>query len=160
MLFCFIKFNNQTFLQKMKLYNQCLAFTLLNDGYETVDLPQTIQDDIAVLQCFKNQLLEWNELSKVYWQIHNKIVDECYIRYCHCSIDMDCECEPYNDYEIADEEEWARLTKEKDDIKKKLDELEGDMKQGVPSRLQLVALQILKNIDYPALSWLNMNFND
>ena len=144
----------------MNLYNQCLAFTVLNDGYETVDLPQIIQEDIAVLQCFKNQLLEWNELYKVNRQIHNKIMDECYIRYCHCHIDMDCECEPYNDYEIWDEQEWVRLTQEKDDIKKKLDELEGDMKQGVPSRLQLVALQILKNIDYPALSWLDMNFDD
>ena len=144
----------------MNLYNQCLAFTVLNDGYETVDLPQIIQEYIAVLHCFKNQLLEWNELYKVNRQIHNKIMDECYIRYCHCHIDMDCECEPYNDYEIADEQEWARLTQEKDDIKKKLDELEGDMKQGVPSRLQLVALQILKNIDYPALSWLEINFDD
>ena len=144
----------------MNLYNQCLAFTVLNDGYEKVDLPQIIQEDIAVLQCFKNQLLEWNELYEVNRQIHNKIMDECYIRYCHCHIDMDCECEPYNDYEIWDEQEWARLTQEKDDIKKKLDELEGDMKQGVPSRLQLVALQILKNIDYPALSWLEINFDD
>ena len=147
-------------LQRMNLYNQCLAFTVLNDGYETADLPQIIQEDIAVLQCFKNQLLEWNELSKAESQIQNSIVYECYTRYCHCSIDMDCQCESYNDYDIADEEEWARLTQETDDIKKKLDELEGDMKQGVPSRLQLVALQILKNIDYPALSWLEINFDD
>ena len=33
----------------MNVYNQCLAFTVLNDGYETVDLPQIIQEDIAAL---------------------------------------------------------------------------------------------------------------
>ena len=144
----------------MALYHQCLVFVVLNDDYETHDLPHTIRDDVTVLQCFKNKLLEYNELFELYIQIHNKIVDECYIRYCHCNIDIDCECEPYNDYEIWDEQEWARLTQEKDDIKKKLDELEGDMKQGIPSRLQLAALKILKNIGYPTLSWLNMNFND
>ena len=142
----------------MNLYNQCLAFTVLNDGYETVVLPQTIQDDIAVLTCFKNQLHEWSELFELSIIIQGTI-DECYYRSCDCSILIDCECTNYNDYEIAPgcEQELAKLLQEEVDLKMKLDKLESDMKDEIPSRLKNVARKIVYKIDYQWLSYLNID---
>jgi hypothetical protein len=144
----------------MKFYNQCLAFTLLNDGYETGDLPQTIQDDIAVLTCFKNQLHEWSEQFELSAIIQGKITYDCYYRNCACSIDMDCECTIYNGYEIASgcEEELPRLLQEEVDLKMKFDKLESDMKDVVPSRLRDVAGRIAYKVDYKWLSFLNIDF--
>jgi hypothetical protein len=144
----------------MNLYNQCLAFTVLNDGYETVDLPHTIRDDVTVLTCFKNQLHEWSELFELSTIIQGTIEYECYYRSCDCSIIIDCECTIYNDYEIAPgcEQELAKLLQEEVDLKMKLDKLESDMKDVIPSRLQDVAGKITYKLDYKWLSFLNIDF--
>ena len=142
----------------MNLYNQCLAFTVLNDGYETVDLPHTIRDDIAVLTCFKNQLHEWSELFELSTIIQGTIEYECYYRSCDCSTLIDCECTIYNDYEITPgcEQELAKLKQEEVDLKEKMDKLESDMKDEIPSRLKNVAQKIVYKMDNQWLSHLNI----
>ena len=47
---------NIVLFSEMSLYNQCLISVVLNGDYKTDYLPHTIQDDVAVLQCFKNML--------------------------------------------------------------------------------------------------------
>ena len=59
----------------MTLYNQCLISMVLNGGYKTDDLPHTIQDDVAVLQCFKNKLLEWNAMLDTNLDTISKYID-------------------------------------------------------------------------------------
>jgi hypothetical protein len=153
-------FINKLFSEKMKLYNKCLAFTLLNEGYETDDLPHTIQEDIAVLTCFKNQLHDWSEQFELSTIIQEKITYDYYYRNCACSIDIDCECEPFNDYQVRPgcEEELQKLLQEEVDLKMKLDKLEIDMKDVVPSRLRDVAVRIANKVDYQWLSFLNIDY--
>ena len=82
----------------MNLYNQCLAFTVLNDDYETHDLPQTIRDDVAILQCFKNKLDEWNVVLGLLTQIQERINYYNNYRYYDCEIPIvncDCDCSTY-----------------------------------------------------------------
>ena len=144
----------------MTLYHQCLVFVVLNDDYEIHDLPHTIVKDVTVLQKLKNKLEEWNDLSELLNDIQLKIDYDCYYRSCNCSFLIDCECESFNDYEITDEQEWLRLTQEKEAIKKKLDELEekiSHVKDKMPVCLKDVARKIVKNLNYQWICFLNIN---
>ena len=130
----------------MTLYNQCLISMVLNGGYKTDDLPHTIQDDVAVLQCFKNKLLEWNAMLDRIIEIQERIVD-CHYRNCDCSIQIDCECEPYNDYEVIPEYEIeiTRLKKEQEDLGEELNRLREEImciKDKIPLQLKDVAQKI------------------
>ena len=130
----------------MTLYNQCLISMVLNGGYKTDDLPHTIQDDVAVLQCFKNKLLEWNTMLDRIIEIQERIVD-CHYRNCDCSIQIDCECEPYNDYEVIPEYEIeiTRLKKEQEDLGEELNRLREEImciKDKIPLQLKDVAQKI------------------
>ena len=130
----------------MTLYNQCLISMVLNGGYKTDDLPHTIQDDVAVLQCFKNKLLELNAMLDRIIEIQERIVD-CHYRNCDCSIQIDCECEPYNDYEVIPEYEIeiTRLKKEQEDLGEELNRLREEImciKDKIPLQLKDVAQKI------------------
>ena len=143
---------------ELSFYKQCLLIVVLNDD-QTEDIPQSIQEDVSILHCFKNKLLQYSELNELKFDIYHKRINECEGRCCSCSRDIDCECEPYNDYEIWFEEEWTRLKQKEEDIETKLDELESDMKQGIPSRLQLVAQKLRSMLDYPSISAIALNFD-
>jgi len=60
---------NVVLFQKMSSYNHCLFSVVLNGAYKTDDLPHTIQDDVAVLQAFKNKIHEWNAIDERITQI-------------------------------------------------------------------------------------------
>ena len=79
---------------------------MLNDDYETDNLPHTIRDDVFVLQCFKNKLDEWNVLVRLFNQIQERIDYYCNYHSCNCSIQIDCECSAYfyHYYAISDEQ--------------------------------------------------------
>ena len=148
----------------MNLYNQCLLFVVMKDDYETDDLPHTIQEDIAVLRCFKKKLDERNVILVLHKQIKDQYQEQLdtrwHYRICACSIDIDCECEPFNDYQVRPgcEEELQKLLQEEVDLKMKLDKLEIDMKDVVPSRLRDVAVRIANKVDYQWLSFLNIDY--
>ena len=111
----------------MTLYNQCLLSVVLNGGYETADLVQTIHDDVAVLQCFKNKLDEWNVVLGLLTQIQKNI----YYGY-------------HN--EISDEQEIVRLIEEEEDLRVELDRLRKEIirvKDKIPSHLKDVAQKIM-----------------
>ena len=140
----------------MTLYNQCLISMVLNGGYKTDDLPHTIQDDVAVLQCFKNKLLEWNAMLDRIIEIQERIVD-CHYRNCDCSIQIDCECEPYNDYEVIPgcELEVIRLKKEEEDLEEELNQLREEImciKDKIPLQLKDVAQKISLSYQHPSTS--------
>jgi hypothetical protein len=112
---------------EMTLYNQCLLSVVLNGGYETADLVQTIHDDVAVLQCFKNKLDEWNVVLGLLTQIQKNI----YYGY-------------HN--EISDEQEIVRLIEEEEDLRVELDRLRKEIirvKDKIPSHLKDVAQKIM-----------------
>ena len=145
----------------MTLYNQCLISMVLNGGYKTDDLPHTIQDDVAVLQCFKNKLLEWNAMLDRIIEIQERIVD-CHYRNCDCSFQIDCECEPYNDHEVIPgcELEVRRLKKEEEDLEEELNQLREEImciKDKIPLQLKVVARKIVNKMDDQWLCFLSIN---
>ena len=90
----------------MTLYNQCLMFVVLDGDYKTDDLPQTVQDDVAVLQYFKNMLHDWNATFEMINQIQHRMDIFCYYHnFMH-------------DYEVRPgcELEVSRLIKEEEDL--------------------------------------------
>ena len=146
---------------EMTLYNRCLISVVLNDTYKTDDLPHTIQDDVAVLQCFKNKLLEWNTMLDRIIEIQERIVD-CHYRNCDCSIQIDCECEPYNDYEVIPgcELEVRRLKKEEEDLNEELNQLREEImciKDKIPIQLKNVVQKMVKKMDDEWLCFLSIN---
>ena len=133
---------NVVLFSEMSLYNHCLISVVLNDAYKTDDLPHTIQDDVAVLQCFKNKIHEWNATFERINQIQHRM-NYCYYRNCDCSFQIDCECEPYNDYEVSPE--ITRLIKEEEDLREELDRLRNEImciKDKIPLQLKDVAQKI------------------
>ena len=120
---------------EMTLYNRCLISVVLNDAYKTDDLPHTIQDDVAVLQCFKNKLHEWNAMFDRIIEIQHRIV------YCYY--------QPYNDYEVIPEYEIeiTRLKKEQEDLGEELNRLREEImciKDKIPIQLKNVVQKIVK----------------
>ena len=145
----------------MKLYHQCLTFAVIHDGYETMDLPHSIQGDLDVLNYFKNKLQEWCVMKELHIRSLEKLDYESYYRSCNCSILIDCECIVYNAYEIIPgyEDEITRHTHEEEDLKKKLAQLKRELKQvkdEIPSRLKNVAQKIVYKMDNQWLSHLNI----
>ena len=61
-------------------------FVVLDGDYKTDDLPQTVQDDVAVLQYFKNMLHDWNATFEMINQIQQRMDMICYTRNCLFSI--------------------------------------------------------------------------
>ena len=146
----------------MLLYNQCLVSVVLNGGYKTDDLPHTIQADIDVLQSFKNKLHEWNATFEMINQIQQRMDIFCYYRNCDCSIQIDCECSPYNDFEVRPECELeiTTLTKEEEDLREELDRLRKEIicvKDKIPLQLKDVARKIVNKMDDQWLCFLCIN---
>ena len=140
---------NIVLFSEMSLYNQCLISVVLNGDYKTDDLPHTIQDDVAVLQCFKNMLHDWNATFEMINQIHQREDMICYTRNCDCSYDMDCGCNPYNDFEEC-EPYNTRLKKEEEDLGEELDQLQKEIlciKDKIPTQLKDVARKIVNKMD-------------
>ena len=146
----------------MKLYHQCLVSVVLNGGYKTDDLVHTIRDDVAVLQCFKNKLHEWNETFEMINQIQERMDMDCYYRNCDCSIQTDCDCSSYYYFEVRPEckQEIVRLGKEEADLRVELDRLRKEIicvKDKIPSPLKVVARKIVNKMDDQWLCFLNIN---
>ena len=152
----------------MNLYNQCLAFTVLNDGYETADLPQIIQEDIAILQCFKNKLDEWSVVLGLLTQIQERINYYNNYRYYDCEIPIvncDCDCSTYFDYYYANNDEQERVRLDEDLRRLYNDEEDLQLKEynkkkeilrakdKIPLRLKDVARKIVKKMDYLLWDW-------
>ena len=149
------------YFQKMSLYNHCLFSVVLNGAYKTDDLPHTIQDDVAVLQAFKNKIHEWNAIDERITQIQHGMID-CYYRNCNCSFQIDCECEPYNDWEVLPgcELEVRRLIKEEEELREGRDRLRKEIKcikDKIPTQLKVVAQKIVNKMDDQWLCFLSIN---
>ena len=108
---------------------------VLNGGYKTDDLPHTIQDDVAVLQCFKNKLHEWNAMFDRIIEIQQRMDIFCYYHnFMH-------------DYEVRPgcELEVRRLKKEEEDLNEELNQLREEImciKDKIPLQLKDVAQKI------------------
>ena len=145
----------------MKFYHQCLTFAVAIDGCETMDLPNTIQVDLAVQNYFKNKLHEWCVMNELHIRTLEKLDYESYYCSCNSSILIDCECIVYNAYEIIPgyKDEITRHTHEEEDLKKKLAKPKRELKQvkdEIPSRLKYVAQKIVYKMDNQWLSHLNL----
>ena len=147
---------NIVLFSEMSLYNHCLISVVLNGVSKTDNLPHTIQEDVAVLQYFKNKLHEWNATFGMINQIQHRMGYYYYYRNCDCSFDIDCECEPYNDYEVRSgcELEIIRLIKEEEDRREDSDRLRKEImciKDKIPLQLKDVARKIVNKMD---VQWL------
>ena len=138
------------YFQKMSLYNHCLISVVLNDDYKTDDLPHTIQDDVTVLQSFKNKLHEWNATFEMSNQIQQRMDIFCYYHnFMH-------------DYEVRPgcELEVRRLIKEEEDLREELDRLRNEIiciKDKIPTQLKVVAQKIVNKMDDQWLCFLSIN---
>ena len=134
----------------MTLYNQCLISMVLNGGYKTDDLPHTIQDDVAVLQCFKNKLHEWNAMFDRIIEIQQRMDIFCYYHnFMH-------------DYEVIPgcELEVRRLKKEEEDLNEELNQLREEImciKDKIPIQLKNVVQKMVKKMDDEWLCFLSIN---
>ena len=149
----------------MNLYNQCLLFVVMKDDYETDDLPHTIQEDIAVLRCLKKKLDERNVILVLHKQIKDQYQEQLdtrwHYRICACSIDIDCECQRYHEWELIPEceqeikklsdEEMSRLSDKERDLRVELQRLRKEIiicvKDKIPSPLKVVARKIVNKMD-------------
>ena len=149
----------------MKLYNQCLVFVVLKDDYETDDIPHTIRDDVDVLRCLKKKLDERNVILVLHKQIKDQYQEQLdtrwHYRICACSIDIDCECQRYHEWELIPEceqeikklsaEEMSRLSDKDRDLRVELQRLRKEIiicvKDKIPSPLKVVARKIVNKMD-------------
>ena len=140
---------NVVLFSEMTLYNQCLMFVVLDGDYKTDDLPQTVQDDVAVLQYFKNMLHDWNATFEMINQIQHRMDIFCYYHnFMH-------------DYEVRPgcELEVSRLIKEEEDLRKELNRLRKEIKcikDNIPTQLKDVARKIVNKMDDHWLCFLSI----